>query len=373
MKELQDILAAAQKLEKSDQKVALATVVQVSGSVYRRPGARMLMTEEGSMLGAISGGCLEADVFEHAQTVMTTGQAVTITYDTTSDGDIVWGLGLGCNGKVHVLIESLPKAVSQNVLSVLAMSLHQSQRVAIATIFQVKELQDVAVGSRLMCGQDGTLMIQTVSNSQLSAAIQKDLLEAFHTGKSHGNTYRLPQGQAEVLIEIIDPPLPLVIFGAGHDAIPLVRFARELGWHITVVDHRPTFATPERFPQADQILCCLPERLSQSLSFSSRSVAVVMTHNFNRDRELLPVLLPSETAYIGVLGPKRRTEKLLQELRDAGINPTDAQLRRVFGPIGIDIGAETPEEIALSILAEIRAVLSRHHGGFLREKDGPIH
>src|SRR5262249_33440797 len=156
-------------------------------------------------------------------------------------------------------------------------------------------------------------------------------------------------------LEVLQPPVPLVVFGGGHDAVPLVQFASELGWHVTVVDGRPAAASRTRFPRANEVLLCRPEQAPDQIPLTSETVAVVMTHNYRRDLELLEVLLPSQVRYVGLLGPKKRSERLLHELDVTGIDVTAAQRRRLHAPIGLDIGAETSEEIALAIVAEIRA------------------
>lgn len=208
----------------------------------------------------------------------------------------------------------------------------------------------------------------------------------------------LPTGKAEVFIEVIQPPVPLMIFGAGHDAVPLVRLAQELGWYVTLVDSRQADGTRERFPSADEVVLVRPEGISDSeallrlrkhgalakrhevqqqsadrLRVNNRTMAVIMTHNYLHNLELLKILLPSPVRYLGILGPKSRTGKLLQDLQEQGITPSEQQLQRLYSPVGLNIGADTPEEIALSIVAEIQAVLGDRSGGSLRNYQGPIH
>lgn len=180
-------------------------------------------------------------------------------------------------------------------------------------------------------------------------------------------------GRAEVFIEAILPPVPLVIFGAGQDAIPLVRFAKELGWHVTLVDPRPGYATRTRFSLADILIVCPPEEVLERVKIDERTVAAVMTHNFLHDAELLRTLLPSPVRYIGILGSKQRTRRLLDQVQETVRLHCDHSLSQVYGPIGLDIGAETPEEIALAIVAEIKAVLTGRLGGVLRNRLGPLH
>ena len=406
MKELQDILKAFEQCKNSDECVAIATLVKAQGSTYRRSGARMLMTSQGQIVGSLSGGCLEGDVFEQAQEVMTSGKPIVVQYDTMSDEDIIWGLGLGCNGIVQILIERLEEESPLNHLAFLTECLRYRQVGVLATVFQVEGQVNAQIGTRLMMYPDGTVK-SDIEDADLVAQIRDDAGKALDESRSKVKAYPLLTGKAEVFIEVIQPPVPLMIFGAGHDAIPLVRLAQELGWYVTVVDSRQADATRERFQSADEVILSRPESISDSVSeavatlgasallrtplekplakrgeaqasadriqLNNRTVAVVMTHNYLHDLELLKTLLPSPVRYLGILGPKSRTGKLLQDLQEQGITPTEQQLQRLYSPVGLNIGADTPEEIALSIVAEIQAVLGDRSGGSLRNYQGPIH
>jgi xanthine/CO dehydrogenase XdhC/CoxF family maturation factor len=415
MKELRDIVAAFEQVKTGGKTAAIATLVKASGSTYRRPGARMLMTSDGQMVGSLSGGCLEGDVFEQAQAVIASGKPIVVQYDTMSDEDIIWGLGLGCNGVVQILIERVeahspltqilhhppsppyqggnksqklaspePKEGLRGVnndsgarfgfnhLEFLSECLHQRQAGVLATVFHVEGEVKAQVGTRLMVYPDGTIK-SNIEDADLVDKIRDDAWKALNDNRSTVKAYPLAAGKAEVFIEVIQPPVPLMIFGAGHDAVPLVRLAQELGWYVTVVDNRQADSTQERFPSADEVILCRPEGISEAVVLDNRTIAVVMTHNYLHDLELLKTLLPSPVRYLGILGPKSRTEKLFQELQEQGITPTETQLQRLYSPVGLNIGADTPEEIALSIVAEIQAVLANHSGGSLRNKLGPIH
>lgn len=371
MKELQAIVAQFELSGRQGKTTALATVIEVRGSTYRKPGARMLITQDGYTVGAISGGCLEADVCERAQQVITSGQATVVTYDTTSPDDIVWGLGLGCNGVVSVLIERLNHQSQMNQITFLANCFHQRQIGVLATVVQVAEQMQDRVGTHLMLQQDGNALGH-IENPALAARILEDARSALHSSRSALKSYQLPLCCAEVFIEVIQPPVPLVVFGAGYDAMPVVRLAKELGWNVTVVDSRHN-TTKQQFSLADAVVFSRPESIKEHISIDSHTVAVVMTHNYLHDLELLKTLLPSPLRYLGILGPKSRTEKILQELQEAGIKPTVEQMQRLYSPVGLDIGAETPEAIALSIIAEIQAAIALRAGGSLRTRKGPIH
>ncbi len=369
MKEFIAILAELEKSNRQGKTTVLTTVIEASGSTYRRAGAKMLLTSDGCSVGTISGGCLEADVALRSQKVMASNQPIVVTYDTTSDEDIVWGLGLGCNGLVRVLIEPITPQQADYV-EFLSRCYGDRQLGVVATLVSNAGLVQEKVGTRLMLQQNGNL-INHFSNS-VAASIFEDARAAL-CRKSILKSYQLPTGEIEVFIEVIQPPLPLVIFGAGHDAIPVAHFAKELGWNVTVVDTRQALATQNRFAEADTIVLSSPENITDYITVCDRTVAVVMTHNYLHDLELLKILLPSQVCYLGILGPKSRTERLLEELHQIGINPTLDQMHRLYAPIGLDIGADTPEAIALSIIAGIQAVITDRPGNQLRERKGSIH
>jgi xanthine dehydrogenase accessory factor len=372
MKELQQILQTFQHCQQHQQRCAIATIIKTQGSVYRRTGARMLMTESGQMVGAISGGCLESDIFERAQSLIFEGGAPQmVRYDTSASDDLVWGLGLGCNGVIDVLIESLEPQDAQQSLAFITDCFATQIPGAIATIVRAEGSTTLSPGQRwFMTSLEKT----PVQPAELNHRLTEDLQEVLRTYKHQFKTYSIADGQIEVFLECILPPVSLVIFGAGQDAIPVVEGAKQLGWHVTICDNRPGYVTHDRFPNADQVLFCEPDKVSQypQLLQASNQI-VIMTHQYHCDLLLLQHLLPSPVSYIGLLGPKQRSARLLQELNMTGFTPTNEQLSRLYSPIGLDIGAETPEEIALSIIAEIQAVRTQHTGNFLRDRSGGIH
>jgi xanthine/CO dehydrogenase XdhC/CoxF family maturation factor len=229
-----------------------------------------------------------------------------------------------------------------------------------------------AVGNRLMLSERQSA-IHDIGDEDLAKAILGDSRRARESGMSKVQMYEMSAGRAEVFIEVIQPPVPLVIFGAGHDAVPLVRFAKELGWHVTVVDPRPGYATRQKFPLADTLVVCRPEEVHEHIEIQRSTMAVVMTHHYLQDADLLRTLLPLPLRYLGLLGSKRRTQRLLHEARKEGVLLSERNLDLVYSPIGLDIGADTPEEIALAIAAEIQAVLAGRSGGMLRIREGPLH
>jgi xanthine dehydrogenase accessory factor len=379
MKEFIAILAELENSNRQGKTTVLTTVISASGSTYRRAGAKMLLTLDGCSVGTISGGCLEADVTLKSLKVMATRQPTVVTYDSTSDEDIVWGLGLGCNGLVRVFIEPITPEQTDYV-EFLSRCYSDRQLGVVATLVSNAGLALEIVGTRLMLQQNGSF-INHFSPS-VAASILEDARTALQDKLSSLKSYQLPNGEVEVFIEVIQPPLPLIIFGAGHDAIPVARFAKELGWNVTVVDTRQSTATQNRFAESDAIVLSRPENITDHISvgdsasapgYGLRTAAVVMTHNYLHDLELLKILLPSQVCYLGILGPKSRTERLLAQLRQIGTQPTSEQMHRLYAPIGLDIGADTPEEIALSIIAGIQAVMTNRLGNQLRERKGSIH
>ncbi|MEH2132011.1 MAG: XdhC family protein [Nostoc sp.] len=372
MNELQAILEGFESSQKNGEITFLATVVKTQGSTYRRPGAKMLMTNTGRMVGTISAGCLENDVFEHTQQRMSDGEPIVVTYDNTASEDILWGFGLGCNGIVQVLIERLERESTPNAIAFIQECFHQKHLGIIATVFALEGAVKVKLGSRLLLYPDGKF-ITDIKDANLIQSLIADSQAAFTNQKSRVSNYQLPLGNVEVFIEVIQPPIHAVIFGAGYDAVPVAQFAQALGWQVTVVDCRANEATRARFPLPCDVILSRREIVHKQVFINAYTVAVVMTHNYLDDREILKMLLPSPARYIGVLGPKVRTERLLEDLRSQGIVYNTEQLRRLHSPIGIDIGADTPEGIAIAIIAEIQAVLTNRSGNFLRNRNQPIH
>jgi xanthine/CO dehydrogenase XdhC/CoxF family maturation factor len=367
MKELQEILKKISHFAENERAI-LATVVDVVGSGYRRARARMLIDENGYSIGTISGGCLEADILERAKRVLQTGEAAVITYDTTHDENSLFGLGMGCRGVVRVLLEAVTN--ESIIFKSFARAIEKREREVVATLVSAENNQNI--GNRFF--YNGANQTANTPNSfAVSAQLTDDCREIFAGEKKSGvRVYETATGAAEFFIERIEPPLNLLLFGAGFDALPVVRFAKDLGWRVSVIDHRPAFANRERLPEADEIFLARAEELNDELFADENSAAVVMTHNYERDREILHRLLNSSCRYIGALGPKKRTENLIQELRGAGRQINESVIEKLHAPIGLDIGAETPEEIALAVVAEIKTALSNRRGGFLRERNAAI-
>jgi xanthine/CO dehydrogenase XdhC/CoxF family maturation factor len=373
MKELEIIGREVDRLRAAGKSAVLATVVGIQGSSYRLPGARMLIADATWKAGSVSGGCLEGDVVLRAREVLEKNQAIVTTYDTTSDEDILFGVGLGCRGIIRVLIEPvMPRPAQPDLVRYIQDCLAARQSGVIATVIGVEGTVDAALGARVMRGQ-GTDMPSDIRDPKLKSAIGAHLARLSGSETSHSAFFNVPGGQVEVFIEMVRPPLPFVIFGAGHDAIPMARLGKDLGWRVTVVDHRPAYATPQRFPEADEVLVATTEEIAQRVRIDGDTIALVMTHNYLRDLEALKILLPSPARYIGLLGPRRRANELLAELDKQSFAITSEQRKRLYAPVGLDLGAEGPEAVALSVLAEIQAVVAGRGAGHLRERAGSIH
>lgn len=378
MNEVQTLIEAFDEAQQKGVASALATVVSVEGSAYRRPGARMLICESGGRTGTISAGCLESDVAQHAQRVIATNQAKLVEYDTTSTSEeIIWGLGLGCNGIVRVLIE--PLAPQSGYVAALRRTLAgQSKTSVIATVFYHSSSRPtstpapIEIGSRLCFNERGETVDDGLS-SELAVMVKGDVRAAVSGETSGVRVYEADGDVTKVFIEIIAPPVSLVVFGAGHDALPIIELARGLGWQTEVVDPEARSASRARFAPADKVTLARPESISEQVTITPRTLTLLMTHNYSHDQALLKFLLLSTARYIGVMGPRKRTERMLTELLAEDCALTNEGQAHVYAPVGLDIGADTPEEIALSIIAEIRSVLAGRSGGLLRKRKNSLH
>ncbi|MFY0728970.1 XdhC family protein [Pseudomonas sp. NFX15] len=365
MSGLNDLLHAIDTAARDGEETILATVVKVEGSAYRRPGARMLIPLHGRTVGTVSGGCLEQDLAKKAWWLTDAGEPVVRRYSTgaTDDEDdeqSALTFGLGCNGTVFVLLERVRAKSSSPVIELLRRVRETQRPAAMATVIATSRNASARVGDRLLSDSDGTLR-----HAPLSTAMRADLRKTLSEKKSSIRLYTDARGEVEVFFEYVAPPPRLVIFGAGHDAQPLVRMAKLLNWHVTVIDSRSHFARPERFPLADAVIFASLDNPFELHPLVDGAAVSVMTHSYRQDRHWLGQLLHAAPAYLGQLGPKERTERLLAE-----IGPGSSALHY---PIGLDLGGDAPESVALSILAEMTAVMNQRLGGMLRHRVKPIH
>ncbi len=358
VEEQKRVVEAIQKAQAENRQSVLISVVRVSGSAYRREGAKMLVEENGEMTGMISGGCLEADVAETAKQVFETGKSLLKTY--VMDEDLVWGLGLGCPGTVHLFMEPVP--VGDDAFTAWLDCIAKDKEAVMAKIIEEGELS-----KRLLIPKDGSAA-GTLGDEHLDQTIKEAAAKKFSERNPKSETMQytdIAGNQLDVFIDMYQPPLPLIIFGAGHDAIPVARYAVSLGMKTTVVDQRPSYNKEEYFPGTERIIAP-PHRFEDAVHIDDRTYVIVMNHHIEKDRDTLKFVLPSNAFYVGVLGPRKRRVKMLEALKEEGVEFTDSQLARMHSPIGLDIGAVTPEEIAVSILSEIVAVKKGHTGSFLQ-------
>ena len=349
MTELETVITAILTAGAAKKPAVLATLMRVAGSAYRGPGARMVVLPDGVCVGAISGGCLEKDVAAHAERVQASGKATAVTYDLTADDDMPWGLGMGCAAKLDVLLEPVPAGAVPPYLAFMTEAMQDRVPAAVATLFRAPEGSGLAVGTRLMLRADGDAT-GALAESAVGGSAITDAERVLREERTDAVEYKTPNGSVGVLIEYVPRPIALVLCGDGNDTGPLAALGVEMGWQVRRVTK-------------DDPLGALDDR----------TAAVVMTHNYPRDLLLLESLLKSHTRYLGLLGPRQRTQRLLDELKQRGAEPNVIQLGKLHAPAGLDLGAETPQEIALSIAAEIRAVMGGRSGGMLRERRGPIH
>ena len=355
-RENERLIHAIGNARQAGQRIAIATVVRVRGSAYRREGARIVVREDGSYECLLSGGCLEPAVAETAAHVLATGQPVIREYDLEEDS--IWSLALGCTGAVDIYIERLEDdPVTNQWLAIIGGT-------------------DAAVLVKGLSGGSGRLLVREHDSV---GSLGDDTLDQEAIDRAHSRLgATVPAsgieqiGRTEVFFDVTLPPPELVIFGAGPDAEPLARLGWELGFAVTVVDVRAAFLTHERFPHA-RLIAAHFSGFHETLALHHRSYAVIMNHHLERDRESLRFALGSSAAYIGALGPRSRFQKLLGGLRDHGVVLDPAHVARVHSPVGLALGAESPEEIAVSIMGEILAIQRGFDGGFLAGRDASLH
>lgn len=279
--------------------LVLVTVIATQGSTYSKAGDQMLVDANGTGCGMLSGGCLESDLVVRAQVVLESGQAQTTTYELASGDDDVWGLGIGCDGSMTIYLQAM---TPQNDYSPFA------------------EIADVLRGN---------------AESEISIHVP---------------------GDEDVLTFTVRPPVRLLVLGAGLDAVPLARFANDLGWRCTIVDHRPAYVSNSDFPADCDCQCVDPEQIAVNVDLDAFDCAIIMSHHLASDRAYLQQLAGSDMSYIGLLGPPSRKERLLSDIGE----PAGQLAGRLFGPAGLNLGGRGPELIALSIIAQIQQVLATH-------------
>lgn len=340
------VLEAVRTWSESDTSFALATVVGVRGSTYRGLAARQLVAADGTSVGTVSGGCLDNDLRQVALRVIESGVPEQVEFDLTADDEAIWGWGVGCNGATDLLVE--PAASAMDLVAMVSSA-------ATETFCIVHTVPDTTQRRIVTRGDEATDPLVAIA------------LEAIDSGRHRTEV----MDASRLLFEVVGAPPRLVVFGAGHDAAPVVAQAAMLGFRTVVVDDRRQFLTSERFPQAHDLIHAEPGELARAVRPDAKTAVILMSHNYLRDLNALQSLLGTLTPYIGALGPGERLQRMLDDLDDRGIEVHADDLARIHGPAGLDIGAEGPTEIGWSVMAEVLAVMRGKSGGPLRARKGP--
>lgn len=367
MKEIKTILENLEIATIKNIKTALATVVNVHGSSYRGVGARMLIREDGFWFGSVSGGCLEGDVIEKARSVIKSNKAEIFKYDTRQNAKNSFGMGYGCNGLLEVLIEPITNSEQDPAFTMLKEISKESDHQGLSTVFY-SENEEVSIGTRHH-SNGRTYIIK----ESLDQQIRQDLQLAVKSGEAKAISYKIDGKKVKVLHEIFKPNINILIYGAVFHVVPFLRISNELGYNVHVTDSFEPIQPIWNFPNAEELSLLDLEKTNHLIKTTPNLAVVFLTHNFFYIKEELPKALKSEAPYIGILGSRKKTEKILREANVTEDNYSTEELNKIHYPIGLDIGANTPEEIALSIVAEIKTFFSGRSGAPLKNFDGYIH
>lgn len=370
MKEIKAIIKAYDEMDKVLQQAALATVVRVEGSSYRRTGARMLVMDNGTWIGGISGGCLEGDALKRARLAINSSRPTVITYDTSEDDPHQIGVGLGCNGIIDVLFCPLNFKDHENQVEVLKSCIKDSR--AIHTLITITDLSGEWHSPKI--GQifkyTGFDSLNIFENKILENEIDKQIQHQISENKSAPHSFESPEGRkADLFIEILPPEIHVVLIGHQYDVYPMSRLFKELGWRVSIV---------AELIKVNSLISTIADEIRSATEFSelifdNHTAIILMSHDFKTDKKNLPKALNTSAPYIGMLGPKVRSERIFDELREEGRAITADEMARIYAPLGLDIGAVNPEEIALSLAAGIKAAFSGRDGTILRNRKSPIH
>ena len=332
--------------------LVLASVYETEGSTYSKAGAQMLITEDGDFQGMLSGGCLEGDLAERARAVLESGTPQSVTYDLGQNDEELWGLGVGCDGLMRIFLQpATPDNRYEPFASMCRAYDGLTDQVA-ATVLE-SGIDGLAQGSTLVTVA-GDVAYSDIGEA-FAQQIQAEAGAALLQQQSKASTIATDSGQATVLFSILRPPARILVLGAGLDAEPVVRLASELGWRITVQDHRPAYIESGDFATAEAVHCVPVTETANTISLNHFAATIVMSHHLTSDRQYLRQLAATDIGYIGLLGPRDRRRRLLEELGDVA----DCLTPRLHGPAGLDIGGRGPASIALSIIAEIHRELMR--------------
>ncbi len=371
MRELDAIIETYQLLKIAETECVLATVVHVEGSSYRRAGARMLIDEFGNITGAISGGCLEGDALRKALHALHQQKNKLVTYDTSDEDDAIIGAQLGCNGIIQVLFEPVNYLEKYNPCELLNIAVENEKAFAMIIQFNLDKTEEQQ-GTKMLIDKNANVFGEEIKG-EFQDLIMGESAIVLSENRSHFSEIEIEGKTEHFFIQNHQPPVKLVVVGAGNDAQIIARQADLLGWKVTVTDGRPTHANEQRFSGC-QVIVTKPEETLENIKIDDRTCFVMMSHNYNYDLSVFKLLLnENQVPYIGILGPKKKFEMMLSDLKEEGIELNRMITEKIYAPVGLEIGAETPAEIGLSILAEIQSVLTGRSAKPLREKSSPIH
>jgi len=365
MKEIKTILELVSAKESSSEKYALAQVVKVEGSSYRREGARMIVFESGIFEGGISGGCLEGDTLKRSQLAILKQEPSLVTYDTSKEHEI--GIGLGCNGVIDVLMTPLSKG--SNTLRILNKCLSDRKSHIIVTVTSVKPSHEfLKLGSSFYYDTENE-ELQDMPSSDFKSFLLEQMAEVIDKNKSNKYHFSSTELEIGVYIEIIPAQFHLAIFGDNYDVYPMIELAKVLDWEISLVGNMQKLKK-EKIKSVTNIY---HKDFKERPKIDSRTAVILMAHDFKSDSTNLKKALKTDAPYIASLGPKKRYDKMIKSFLEEGMQLSSEDLQRIYAPSGLEIGANTPEEIAMSIFAEILSVFAGKKGGMLKHKAGPIH
>ena len=365
MKEIKSILQLYNSFKNSGEKCAIAQVVSVEESSYRREGARMLVFESGVFEGGISGGCLEGDALQRSQIAILKQQPSIVTYDTSKENEI--GVGLGCNGVIDVLIS--PISEDSSTLKMLQKCVSDRDFHIIATVTALNtEIETIPLG-RSFYYDKNSASLEDCEHDELRNFLQNKIQDVLGNQKSRTFHFDEEEVKASVFIEMIPPQFHLAIYGDNYDVYPLLEMAELMDWDVSLVGNVQKLKK-EKLKSVKNIY---PKDFQERPVIDNRTAIILMAHDYKTDYTNLQKLIKSASPYIASLGPRKRFDKMIAEFKLNGFEFSKDELQRIYAPCGLEIGANTPEEIAMSLFSEILSVLSGNTGGMLRNKVGPIH
>lgn len=360
--ETHEILVRLAELTEAGGEAAVACVVNISGSAYRRPGARFLIAADGTTLGGVSGGCLEEDVRQNGLRALQEGKCRLLHYETGDDEDALWGLGLGCDGAVDVLVVPTTRDGFLDAAHRMRNLLATDHAFAAVTVVDAGDTDDDSLVGRVLLPAAGTRSPLSTGDRELDGALAEAASEVLGAGRSR----LVERNGVRAFVDAFEPPPVLAVCGAGDDAMPLVATSAHVGFRVVVIDHRAGYLTRERFPDAWRLVRALPDDDDDGIPTAEGTFVVLKTHNLERDKAWARRFAATQPAYVGLLGPRARCEEVAAE---AGAAPPD----RVYGPVGLDLGTEGPEQVGISVVAELLAVLSQRRPRHLRDREAGIH